>query len=274
MATKLILLCVTLVALSYLSEAKEKTVDFKYKSDAVLDCSELKGDKVDFFAKKKSNDTTNAIEANDALLPNDRTIIDGKTLTLKNLREPEIRDAEYSCKDDQGESIQFKKRILPFLYKPEKPSLTITQGGSAVFECKVLYTENKNIEWSWSKENATIDTALKSSGRVTIAIDDNKERTTLTIKEVTEEDKGMYKCSFKDSNGEQEEKIQLRVKNPLAALWPFLAIIGEVIVLCLVILIYEKKCTKKPNAEDDNEQNQTLLKDGQNADLKKRTTKA
>ena len=102
MATKLFLLCVTLVALSYLSEAKEKTVDFKYKSDAVLDCSELKGDKVDFFAKK--NDT------NDALVANDRTIIDGKSLTLKNLREPEIRGVEYSCKDEKGESIQFKTR--------------------------------------------------------------------------------------------------------------------------------------------------------------------
>ena len=42
-----------------------------------------------------------------------------------------------------------------------------------------------------------------------------------------------------------------KIKDQLAALWPFLAIVAEVIVLCLIILIYEKKCNKKPSSSEE-----------------------
>ncbi len=45
----------------------------------------------------------------------------------------------------------------------------------------------------------------------------------------------------------------------LAALWPILAIVAEVLILCIIIFIYEKKCSKKPEQPGlDNEQSENL----------------
>ena len=90
-----IVLCVIIAAL-----ANAKIVDFKYKEDAVLDCSEL-GNNVTFYAK--TNETEEALKAGD------RVLIEGGKLTLKNLRNPEIDNIDYSCKNGE-KSIQFKKR--------------------------------------------------------------------------------------------------------------------------------------------------------------------
>lgn len=46
----------------------------------------------------------------------------------------------------------------------------------------------------------------------------------------------------------------LRVKDMYAALWPFLGICAEVLVLCAVILVYEKRRTK-PELDDSDTDN-------------------
>lgn len=51
-----------------------------------------------------------------------------------------------------------------------------------------------------------------------------------------------------------EAQTFLRVKDKLAALWPFLGICAEVIVLCAIILIYEKKRNKAELEESDTDQ--------------------
>jgi len=43
----------------------------------------------------------------------------------------------------------------------------------------------------------------------------------------------------------------VRVKDKLGALWPFLGICGEVIILCTIILIYEKRKSKTELEESD-----------------------
>ena len=50
-------------------------------------------------------------------------------------------------------------------------------------------------------------------------------------------------------------KLFLKLKGTLAALWPFLAIIAEVIILCIIILVFEKKCAKKETTNEDEAEN-------------------
>lgn len=96
-----------------------------------------------------------------------------------------------------------------------------------------------------------------SEGRVKLL--ENKEKNIpkgiLQIDEVTMEDRNMYTCgasniASKFTNA-TESTTFVRVKDKLAALWPFLGICAEVVVLCTIILIYEKKRNKTELDESD-----------------------
>lgn len=190
--------------------------------------------------------------------------IEGTKLTIEDLRGEEIK-GKILC---DGKEFTFSG-VKPFLYKPEKLSITETSGGDAKLKCLMLYGSDEP-NWSWKKNGTEV-----SGDRFNIT--NNENSTLLLIKAVTDEDGGDYECVLTNKFGEHSEKIQLRVKSALAALWPFLGICAEVLILCIIILGYETRCGKKKSVpEEDNEQAQNLMgREGAGAsDLKKRTAKA
>lgn len=72
------------------------------------------------------------------------------------------------------------------------------------------------------------------------------------------EDAGEYSCeAINEIQGQQynaSATITVRVKDKLAALWPFLGICVEVTVLCIIIFIYERHRQKKLAEEDAKEE--------------------
>jgi len=64
--------------------------------------------------------------------------------------------------------------------------------------------------------------------------------------------RGFYRCTL----NRVSFTILLRVKDRLAALWPFIGIVSIVLILVIIILIFERqqKKNKKPNATDDDDQ--------------------
>lgn len=85
-------------------------------------------------------------------------------------------------------------------------------------------------------------------------IDDAK----LTIEKAMLSDRGYLTCIGWNEVMNEDDKAKsesfVRVKDKLAALWPFLGICAEVFVLCAIILIYEKRRNKTDLDESDTDQ--------------------
>jgi len=106
----------------------------------------------------------------------------------------------------------------------------------------------------------------------------NRNGPVLTFPSVQKAYRGFYRCKLDDVSF----KVLLRVKDRLAALWPFIGIVSVVAVLVIVILIFEKrqKSNKKTVTTDDDDQDhasdplvRTTTKASDN-DSKKRAVKA
>ncbi|XP_023164219.2 uncharacterized protein LOC111594954 [Drosophila hydei] len=134
------------------------------------------------------------------------------------------------------------------------PSNTgVVEGEKMLIPCTVL---GSNPQLSWSFGNYT--NVTNSTGRYILKADDNKiENAILMIENVTLEDRGDYKCHGRNEANDYANStvatdvVTVRVKGKFAALWPFLGICAEVLILCLIILIYEKRRNKSELEESD-----------------------
>ncbi|XP_016111591.1 basigin isoform X2 [Sinocyclocheilus grahami] len=132
-----------------------------------------------------------------------------------------------------------------------KHSENANEKDKAVLTC-VSHGYPLPTDWSWYKlKDDEIDKMPIVNGT-----DDKYEmkntpnKTTLYVKDLDiNKDMGMYQCQGTNEMGSASDKIQLRVRSQLAALWPFLGIVAEVIILITIIFIYEKR--RKPDEIND-----------------------
>ncbi|XP_039942629.1 basigin isoform X1 [Hirundo rustica] len=114
--------------------------------------------------------------------------------------------------------------------------------------------------WSWYKSGHGL--LENASGRYIIKSSGNKTELRI-LKLDIEQDTGDYFCNGTNSYGTGDATVNLRVRSRLAALWPFLGIVAEVLVLVTIIFIYEKR--RKPDEVPDDD-------DGGSAPLKSNAT--
>ncbi|XP_009068362.1 PREDICTED: basigin, partial [Acanthisitta chloris] len=118
--------------------------------------------------------------------------------------------------------------------------------------------------WTWYKNGQEVSAVpiINASGRYIIK--SNGSKTELRILKLNiQEDTGDYHCNATNSYGSGDATVNLRVRSRLAALWPFLGIVAEVLVLVTIIFIYEKR--RKPDEVLDDD-------DGGSAPLKSNAT--
>ncbi|XP_004689463.1 PREDICTED: basigin isoform X2 [Condylura cristata] len=163
------------------------------------------------------------------------------------------RAGEYSCiylPEHAGRaSIQVPG---PPKVKAVKSSENADEGDRVVLACKSDSFPPVLI-WKWHRTNESGEQVITNSSRgdkYFVVSSDHKSELHILDLDV-DADAGKYHCSASNAQGDGQDVITLRVRRHLAALWPFLGIVAEVLVLVTIIFIYEKRRKPDEVLDDD-----------------------
>ncbi|XP_058616085.1 basigin isoform X2 [Onychostoma macrolepis] len=189
---------------------------------------------------------------------NGKTIEKTESTTSKDFIELEIKKIDYhsaglyACvfKTEPEVNATIEVKVLPHVVA-YKHSENANEKDKAVLIC-VSHGYPLPTDWTWHKlsEDESNKDAIVNGTVDKYEIKNTPNKTTLYVKDLDiNKDMGMYQCQGTNEMGSASDKIQLRVRSQLAALWPFLGIVAEVIILITIIFIYEKR--RKPDEIND-----------------------
>ncbi|XP_037958833.1 uncharacterized protein LOC119688224, partial [Teleopsis dalmanni] len=224
--------------------AEQQLKVFEIRSSLVLSCNVTKDGIDEVTWEKNGTDVSKVKELTGRyrIIKQEKTFIIDKTDTYD--------DGVYSCvANNQRKDINVVALVVVRV-----PSNTgVVEGEKLTIACTVV---GSNPKLSWDIGNETIITSSKD--RYILKPDDNKvQNALLTIENVSLDDRGEYKCighndaTLYANYKEASDASYVRVKGKLAAVWPFLGIVAEVLILCTIILIYEKRRNKSELEESD-----------------------
>lgn len=178
------------------------------------------------------------------------------TLTVFQIERDDI--GEYTCQF-QLESGNHSKiatiyAVPRIVGSHEVKSKNLVQGDPLVLECHAWGLPTPTVEWL--KEGAPLN---MTDDRISISNYTNDdgdfvEGGKLRIENMDYPDRAHYICNATNDEGQTSHSVYIRVKDKLAALWPFLGICAEVAILCAIIFIYEKKRAKQLEEEERKEE--------------------
>lgn len=252
-----------------------------YKESITLNCPDTGN--TAWFLINNTASTTTAITASEKYI-----IHSNNSLTVKDLRSSELNYCKFFCNGTGGLNETFSPNPAPYLSQANKKSITVTEGGYIEISCTLMvgFAQNQTVNWTWislpennaNAQNVLTNGFVNGSYSVNITVAASSNSSTIVLRGVSADMKGHINCTASNSVGSHSVQTIIRVKSTLAALWPFLAIIGEVVILCIIILVFEKKCAKKESTNEDEAENlmakQKDTNNNNNSDLKKRAIKA
>lgn len=151
---------------------------------------------------------------------------------------------------DKLQPQTFKVIWLEVKSMPKSSSVTVEE--QLVLECPVRGKPKPSI--IWKKDERPILEVFNET-RVKFEPNENGiQNGKLLINNVDRGDRGNYTCTITIFSETRIIFTFIRVKDIYAALWPFLGIVVEVLVLGIVIFIFEKRRAKAEFEESDTDQ--------------------
>ncbi|XP_057333016.1 neuroplastin isoform X2 [Microplitis mediator] len=214
-----------------------------------LECdNHTAGEKVDWYLEGES--VAEKFADKDELLKIDSN---GVLTIYKNLLDVY---GNYTCNTTANANSTKFFRIVPKPTAILREAENVVEGEKLHMVCKGHHYPGLKVMWEFAGK-----TYNNSDGRVKLLPDEERgiNRAILSVDNIQMSDRGNVSCTvaydWNDTpNHMNSTTATLRIKDKLAALWPFLGICAEVVVLCAIILIYEKKRNKSELEESDTDQ--------------------
>jgi hypothetical protein len=150
----------------------------------------------------------------------------------------------YQCSNGSA-TENFTVLVSPYVKQYEKPK-NVIEGDPFQLECVAWGEPAVQVTWYRDDEPVVAD-----GERVILKNSSLLQNATLRIVNTEYDDEATYVCVAVNSVGNSSASMTIRVKDKLAALWPFLGICAEVIILCTIIFIYEKRRNKRLEREEE-----------------------
>jgi len=230
-----------------------------------------------------NNGTTQIIEEDDESYE----ITDGK-LSISDIEESQL--GTYTCKSGE-DIIRIFELDTSLKIRKFPKSISVNDGLPQELLCTLNSHDDQEVVFNWFradegdsegesremlcslegsscpvmeelKSSDKAPAAFKDRAKIEVGMADDIPFSKLIIQKSHVTDRKIYICQAKlksaapiddcEASKEcDESEVILRVKDPLAALWPFVGIVAEVIILCIIIFFCEKN--KSQDKEDYDE---------------------
>lgn len=169
-----------------------------------------------------------------------------------------------------GESFTFN--VFSMVYVKVDDNAYVIEEERFELPCKVRGTK-PGVIWEHRPEKSNQSNQVQEDNeRIKLEPYNGVEDALLVIEKAKLSDRGYYTCIGSNLWMDEPNKSEsfVRVKDKLAALWPFLGICAEVFLLCAIILIYEKRRNKTDLDESDTDQSPDQKNDHKDSDVRHR----
>ncbi|XP_043289588.1 basigin isoform X2 [Venturia canescens] len=223
------------------------------KKSLILECENRTAADKSVEWQKEGVDVRTAFDSKEDLVK----VFENGSLAIHHKENEESIFGNYTCNTTSSGNVSARYRVVPKPIATLGVSVSVVEGEKLQVTCIGKLLPGVKITWTFAGK-----TYNTSEGRVQLVRDEERgiNRGKLVVDNIEMSDEGNVTCAaaYDWSDPEMDHRTSattlLRVKDKLAALWPFLGICAEVVVLCAIILIYEKKRNKAELEESDTDQ--------------------
>ncbi|XP_064094218.1 neuroplastin-like isoform X3 [Macrobrachium nipponense] len=173
------------------------------------------------------------------------------TLVIEDAQKKDAGD--YRCELNAETKLSRDHKIIFLEIRKMDKSQNVDEKQQLVIECPVDGIPEPSV--MWMKNQKPMYELMANDSRISMTPNSkNITNGTLIISSAEWRDRGNYSCNITSFTYNFEKWTFLRVKDVYAALWPFIGIVIEVVILGIIIVIFEKRRAKAEFDESDTDQ--------------------